>query len=93
MNVDEARGVCKDRDRWRSVVSAEAHGEKGVSLCMFNNKYYSARSISSRAACGDKRTSDTSVFVVKTSFFAASHTRVLLVYKSFLRGKFHKVSF
>ena len=24
MNVDEAKGVCKDRSRWRSVVSAYA---------------------------------------------------------------------
>ena len=28
MNVDEARGVCKDRSRWRSVVSAYHHGKK-----------------------------------------------------------------
>ena len=28
MNVDEARGVCKDRSRWRSVVSAYPHGKK-----------------------------------------------------------------
>ena len=25
MNVDEVRGVCKDRNRWRSVVSAYSH--------------------------------------------------------------------
>ena len=34
MNVDEARAVCKDRTRWRSVVSAYLHW-KGVSLCMY----------------------------------------------------------
>ena len=28
MNVDEAKGVCKDRSRWRSVVSAYPHGKK-----------------------------------------------------------------
>ena len=28
MNVDEARGVCKDRSRRRSVVSADPHGKK-----------------------------------------------------------------
>ena len=28
MNVDEARGVCKDRSRWRSVVSAYPHEKK-----------------------------------------------------------------
>ena len=28
MNVDEARGVCKDRSRWRSVVFAYPHGKK-----------------------------------------------------------------
>ena len=26
INLDEARGVCKDRRRWRSVVSAYLHG-------------------------------------------------------------------
>ena len=36
MNVDEARGVCKDRSRWRSVVSAcFPPWEKGVRLCMY----------------------------------------------------------
>ena len=28
MNVDEARGICKDHSRWRSVVSAYPHGRK-----------------------------------------------------------------
>ena len=28
MDVDEARGVCKDRYSWRCVVSAYAHGKK-----------------------------------------------------------------
>ena len=28
MNVDEAKGVCKDRCRWRSVVPAYPHGKK-----------------------------------------------------------------
>ena len=28
MNVVEARGVCKDRNRWRYVVSAYPHGKK-----------------------------------------------------------------
>ena len=28
MNVDEAKGVCKDRSKWRSVVSANYHGKK-----------------------------------------------------------------
>ena len=27
-NVDEARGVCKDRSRWRCVVSTYPHGKK-----------------------------------------------------------------
>ena len=26
--VDEAKGVCKDRSRWHSVVSAYPHGKK-----------------------------------------------------------------
>ena len=35
MNVDKARGVCKDRSRWRSVVSAYPHGKKAwVYVCM-----------------------------------------------------------
>ena len=28
MNINEARGVCKDRSRWRSVVSAYPHEKK-----------------------------------------------------------------
>ena len=28
MKVDEAKGVCMDRTRWRSVVSAYPHGKK-----------------------------------------------------------------
>ena len=28
LNVDEARGVCEDRSRWRSVVSAYPHRRK-----------------------------------------------------------------
>ena len=28
MNVNKARGVCKDRIRWRSVVSAYPYGKK-----------------------------------------------------------------
>ena len=28
MNVDEARGVCKDLSSWRSVVSTYPHGKK-----------------------------------------------------------------
>ena len=28
MNVDEARGACKDRNKCRSVVSAYPHGKK-----------------------------------------------------------------
>ena len=28
MNVDEARGLCMDRSRWRSVISAYPHGKK-----------------------------------------------------------------
>ena len=28
MNVDAARGVCKDHSRWRPVVSAYTHGKK-----------------------------------------------------------------
>ena len=28
MNVDEAKGVRKDRSRWHSVVSAHPHGKK-----------------------------------------------------------------
>ena len=36
MNVAEARGVCKDRSRWRSVVSTYPHGEKAwVYVCMY----------------------------------------------------------
>ena len=27
MNVDKAKGVCKDRSRWRSVVSVYPHGK------------------------------------------------------------------
>ena len=36
MNVDEARGVCKDRSRWRSVVTAYPRGKKtwNVFVCM-----------------------------------------------------------
>ena len=36
MNVEEAKVVCKDRSRWRSVVSA-CPMEKGVSLCIYFN--------------------------------------------------------
>ena len=36
MNVDEARGVFKDRSRWRSVVSAYPMVE---SLCMYVCRY------------------------------------------------------
>ena len=40
MSVDEARGVCKDRRRWRSVVSAVSPPwEKDVSLCMYDYIY------------------------------------------------------
>ena len=39
MNVDEARGVCKDRRRWHSVVSAYPHDKKGVGLCMYVRNY------------------------------------------------------
>ena len=28
MNVDEAKGVCKDPSRWRSMVSTYPHGKK-----------------------------------------------------------------
>ena len=37
--MDEAKGVCKDRSRWRSVVSAYPHGKKGVSLCILLCRY------------------------------------------------------
>ena len=30
MNVEEARGVCKDRSRWCSVVSVYPHGKKAL---------------------------------------------------------------
>ena len=40
MNVDEAKGVCKDRSRWRSVLSAYPQREKGISLCMHVCMYY-----------------------------------------------------
>ena len=33
MNVDEARAECKDRSRWRSIVSAYSHGKN--SECMY----------------------------------------------------------
>ena len=39
MNVDEAKGVCKDRSGWRSVFSTYPHGEKGVSLGMYLRMY------------------------------------------------------
>ena len=32
MNPDEAKGVCKDHSRWRSVVSAYPHG-KSMYVC------------------------------------------------------------
>ena len=32
MNVVEARGVCKDRSRWRSVVSAYPHGNNNNNI-------------------------------------------------------------
>ena len=35
MNVDEAKGVCKDCSRWRSVVGRKVPWEKGASLCMY----------------------------------------------------------
>ena len=36
MNVDEERGECKDRSRWRSVVSAYRHRKKArVYVCMY----------------------------------------------------------
>ena len=36
MNVDEARGVCKDRSRWRSVVlpTAMGKGRKSMHVCI-----------------------------------------------------------
>ena len=37
MNVDEAKGVFKNRSRWRSVVSAYPHGKKAsefMYVCM-----------------------------------------------------------
>ena len=35
MNEDEARGVCKDRSKWLSVVSAYPHGAKvWIYVCM-----------------------------------------------------------
>ena len=38
MNVDETKGVCKDRSRWLSVVSAYPHGKRRESMydvCMY----------------------------------------------------------
>ena len=32
--MDEARGVCKDRSMWRSVVSAYPHGKNSY-VCMY----------------------------------------------------------
>ena len=34
-NVDEARGVCQDRSRWRSVVFAFPHGKKHEFMYLF----------------------------------------------------------
>ena len=35
INMDEARGVCKDRSRWCSVVSAYPHGKKKTREFMY----------------------------------------------------------
>ena len=41
MNVDEAKGVCKDRSGWRSVVSAFPHGKKvWVYVCVYVAYWY-----------------------------------------------------
>ena len=44
MNVDEAKGVCKDRSWWRSVVSAYPHGKKRefMYICMCTKAHYIA---------------------------------------------------
>ena len=34
-NVDEAGGICKDRSRWRFVVSAYPHGKKAWVYVMY----------------------------------------------------------
>ena len=40
MNVDEAIGLCKDRSRWRSVVSAYPHGKKACFCILKIQLYY-----------------------------------------------------
>ena len=41
MNVDEARRVCKDRSRWRSVVSAYSHGKRREFMYVCHTKNFS----------------------------------------------------
>ena len=54
MNVGEAKGVCKDRSRWRSVVSAYAMGKRRefmyvcIFFLVFSFSYFSSYSVSPR---------------------------------------------
>ena len=43
MNMDEARGVCKDRSKWRSIVSAYPVGKRRefMYVCIVKNKWRS----------------------------------------------------
>ena len=35
MDVNEAKGVCKDRSRWSSVISAYSHGKKACVYVLY----------------------------------------------------------
>jgi hypothetical protein len=48
MKVQEAKGVCKDRSKWKEVISAYPNGKRACYVCMYvriylriSNKYES----------------------------------------------------
>ena len=53
MNVDEAKGVCKDRSRWRSVVSTYPHGKKAWVYVMYVIKIFRYRILQKNICCRD----------------------------------------
>jgi hypothetical protein len=49
MTVEEAKGVCKDRSKWKEVISAYQK-ETGVILCMYVTHIYIAPLIKERSS-------------------------------------------
>ena len=70
MNVDEARGVCKDLNRWPSVVSAYPHGKRRefmyarMNFLIYSSKkdlhgnYFDCDTSISRKTSGRQKTND-----------------------------------